>query len=93
MPDTLTRTSESWDSLDEIKFADEEALVADILRSLPLDERARTAAVRRGRELVEAARAAEGDPDDRHDRPDDLGRLLGDAARRMKRRRWIAPPS
>ena len=58
MPDTLTRTSESWDGLDEIKFADEEALVADILKSLPLDERARTAAVRRGRELVEAARAA-----------------------------------
>ena len=58
MPDTLSRTSQGWDSLDEIKFADEEALVADILKSLPLDERARAAAVRRGRELVEAARAA-----------------------------------
>ena len=58
MPDTLARQTRNWNVLDEIKFADEEALVADILKSLPLDERARTAAVRRGRELVEKARAA-----------------------------------
>jgi len=58
MPDTLTPMAKSWDALDKIKFADEEALVAEILKSLPLDERARTAAVRRGRELVQIARAA-----------------------------------
>jgi RHH-type proline utilization regulon transcriptional repressor/proline dehydrogenase/delta 1-pyrroline-5-carboxylate dehydrogenase len=58
MPDTRAGTGTDWDSLDEKKFADEEALVADILKSLPLDERARAAAVRRGRELVETARAA-----------------------------------
>ena len=58
MPDTLTPMAKSWDALDKMKFADEEALVAEILKSLPLDERARTAAVRRGRELVQIARAA-----------------------------------
>ena len=58
MPDFGSYQETSWDKLDAHKFADEEALVADILSTLPLDERARTAAVRRGRELVEAARAA-----------------------------------
>ena len=58
MPDFGNSASAGWDTLDAWKFADEEALVADILKSFPLDERARTAAVRRGRELVETARAA-----------------------------------
>ncbi len=58
MPDTQTHTSTGWDSLDAAKFTDEEALVAEILEQLPLDERARAAAVRRGRELVQLARAA-----------------------------------
>ena len=58
MPDTLKQAEAGWDSLDRLKFADEEALVADLLKALPLDERARTAAVRRGRELVSSARAA-----------------------------------
>ena len=49
MPDTLKQAEAGWDSLDRLKFADEEALVADLLKALPLDERARTAAVRRGR--------------------------------------------
>ncbi|WP_300377115.1 bifunctional proline dehydrogenase/L-glutamate gamma-semialdehyde dehydrogenase PutA [Henriciella sp.] len=58
MSDIATLSHTGWDELDEQKFADEEALVADILQALPLDQRARTAAVRRGRELVQAARAA-----------------------------------
>ncbi|RIJ30596.1 bifunctional proline dehydrogenase/L-glutamate gamma-semialdehyde dehydrogenase PutA [Henriciella mobilis] len=58
MPDFGNTAESSWDTLDARKFADEEALVADILKSFPLDERARTASVRRGRELVEKARAA-----------------------------------
>ena len=52
MPDFGNTAESSWDTLDARKFADEEALVADILKSFPLDERARTASVRRGRELV-----------------------------------------
>ena len=58
MPDFGNSSHAGWDALDAQKFADEEALVADILKSLPFDERARTGAVRRGRELVEIARAA-----------------------------------
>ncbi|MGB3624833.1 MAG: proline dehydrogenase family protein, partial [Henriciella sp.] len=58
MPDFGDTIVSSWDELDTVKFADEEALVADILKDLPLDERARAAAVRRGRELVTLARAA-----------------------------------
>ena len=56
---------------------------------LPAEELLRVAALLLAEDL-----AAEGDPDDRHDRPDDLGRLLGDAARRMKRRGrgpWLRP--
>ncbi|WP_084396240.1 bifunctional proline dehydrogenase/L-glutamate gamma-semialdehyde dehydrogenase PutA [Henriciella aquimarina] len=58
MPDFGNTSTADWDGLDRQKFADEEALVADILKTFPLDERARTAAVRRGRELVTSARAA-----------------------------------
>ena len=58
MPDFGNTADTGWDTLDASKFADEEALVAEILKDFPLDERARTAAVRRGRELVEKARAA-----------------------------------
>ena len=58
MPDFGEKVMTGWDEIDEIKFADEEALVADILKKLPLDERARASAVRRGRELVKIARAA-----------------------------------
>ena len=58
MPDFGNTADSSWDTLDAWKFADEEALVAEILKAFPLDERARTAAVRRGRELVGKARAA-----------------------------------
>lgn len=56
---------------------------------LPAEELLRVAALLLAEDL-----AAEGDPDDRHDRPDDLGRLLGDAARRMKRSGrgpWLRP--
>ncbi len=56
---------------------------------LPAEELLRVAALLLAEDL-----AAEGDPDSRHDRPDDLGRLLGDAARRMKRSGrgpWLRP--
>ena len=56
---------------------------------LPAEELLRVAALLLAEDL-----AAEGDPDERHDRPDDLGRLLGDAARRMKRSGrgpWLRP--
>ena len=39
MPDFGNPTESAWDSLDASKFADEEALVADILKAFPLDER------------------------------------------------------
>ncbi len=56
---------------------------------LPAEELLRVAALLLAEDL-----AAEGDPDSRHDRPDDLGRLLGDAAHRMKRGGrgpWLRP--
>lgn len=45
-----------WDELDTQKFADEEVLVTELLRQLPLGDAGRTQAVRRGREIVTAAR-------------------------------------
>lgn len=47
----------NWDELDDTKFTDEEAFLADVLDQRPLDASMRAAAVRRGRELVEIARA------------------------------------
>ncbi len=56
MADTMTPES-GWDSLDMLKFADEEAYLADLLAQVPLNAGLRASAVRRGRELVEIARA------------------------------------
>ena len=39
----------NWDELDDLKFVDEEAHVADLMERAPLDEPGRTAAVRRAR--------------------------------------------
>lgn len=57
MADTLVRRLANWDQLDETKFADEEAFLAGVLADAPLDASSRLAAVRRGRDLVEIARA------------------------------------
>jgi RHH-type proline utilization regulon transcriptional repressor/proline dehydrogenase/delta 1-pyrroline-5-carboxylate dehydrogenase len=46
-----------WDDLDSQKFADEEALIADLLAASPLTEGQRRSAVRIGRDLVTKARA------------------------------------
>ncbi|MEL7454568.1 MAG: proline dehydrogenase family protein, partial [Pseudomonadota bacterium] len=46
-----------WDVLDNHKFADEEACVQDLLNERVLDEGARSATVRRARDLVKRARA------------------------------------
>ncbi len=56
MPDSLTAAA-SWDVLDAGKFADEEALLEDLLKGGAIPMSVREGAVRRGRELVEAARA------------------------------------
>ena len=47
----------NWDDLDLDKFADEEALIEDLLATTPLSEGQRRSAVRIGRELVVKARA------------------------------------
>ncbi|MEM8616660.1 MAG: L-glutamate gamma-semialdehyde dehydrogenase [Pseudomonadota bacterium] len=57
MPDTLHSHSINWDRLDQWKFADEEAYFDRILKAAPLNPEMRRAAVRRGRDLVEIARA------------------------------------
>ena len=57
MADTQGPLEAGWDGLDRLKFADEEASVEALLKAAPLDAGARASAVRRGRELVEAARA------------------------------------
>ncbi|MEM1036559.1 MAG: bifunctional proline dehydrogenase/L-glutamate gamma-semialdehyde dehydrogenase PutA [Pseudomonadota bacterium] len=57
MPDTQTAMISDWDTLDALKFVDEEAFLADLLDNPPLKETLRGAAVRRGREIVEIARA------------------------------------
>jgi RHH-type transcriptional regulator, proline utilization regulon repressor / proline dehydrogenase / delta 1-pyrroline-5-carboxylate dehydrogenase len=60
MPDSMPLASLDWDSLDDHKFDDEEALLERLLKEAPLDDGARLAAVRRGRELVEIARSRGG---------------------------------
>ena len=60
MPDSLPTASLDWDDLDAHKFDDEEALLEGLLKETPLDDGARQAAVRRGRELVEIARSRGG---------------------------------
>lgn len=57
MPDTQTFALSDWDTLDAFKFIDEEAYLETLLDDTPLKETLRMAAVRRGRELVEIARA------------------------------------
>lgn len=57
MPDTQTFALSDWDTLDAFKFIDEEAYLETLLDDAPLKETLRMAAVRRGRELVEIARA------------------------------------
>ena len=57
MPDSLPLDAPDWDILDAHKFDDEEALLEGLLKEAPLDDGARLAAVRRGRELVEIARS------------------------------------
>ena len=57
MADTAGQVVRDWNSLDEAKFADEEAYFAALLDAAPMDDNLRAAAVRRGRELVEIARA------------------------------------
>ena len=56
MPDTLVSQID-WDALDHAKFADEEALTEALLAAQPLSAGQRKRAIRRGRELVEIARA------------------------------------
>ena len=57
MADTAVTLRGDWDTLDIGKFADEEAYLAALLAQQPMDDHLRAAAVRRGRELVEIARA------------------------------------
>ena len=57
MPDTL-RPHIDWDALDDLKFADEEALVEQLLDAQPLSDTQRSRVVRRGRDLVAKARSA-----------------------------------
>jgi RHH-type proline utilization regulon transcriptional repressor/proline dehydrogenase/delta 1-pyrroline-5-carboxylate dehydrogenase len=57
MADTQTLALSDWDSLDAFKFIDEEAYLETLLEDCPLKETLRMAAVRRGREIVELARA------------------------------------
>ena len=57
MPDSLPLASLDWDILDQHKFDDEEGLLEGLVKPASLDDGARHAAVRRGRELVEIARS------------------------------------
>ena len=57
MADTLALDKIDWHSLDRIKFADEEALLEDLLKQAPLSDDLRQATMRRALELVETARA------------------------------------
>ncbi|MAN65297.1 bifunctional proline dehydrogenase/L-glutamate gamma-semialdehyde dehydrogenase PutA [uncultured Hyphomonas sp.] len=57
MADTLALDKIDWHSLDRIKFADEEALLEDLLKQVPLSDDLRQATMRRALELVETARA------------------------------------
>ena len=56
MADTLALEKIDWNSLDDIKFADEEALLEDLLKQSPLSDDLRQATMRRALELVEKAR-------------------------------------
>ncbi|MAN47373.1 MAG: bifunctional proline dehydrogenase/L-glutamate gamma-semialdehyde dehydrogenase PutA [Alphaproteobacteria bacterium] len=56
MADTLALQKIDWHSLDDIKFADEEALLEDLLKQSPLSDDLRQATMRRALELVEKAR-------------------------------------
>lgn len=57
MADAVAMSLSDWDQLDLNKFSDEEAYFAALLQAEPMDAHLRGAAVRRGRELVEIARA------------------------------------
>ncbi|MEM7493686.1 MAG: proline dehydrogenase family protein, partial [Pseudomonadota bacterium] len=57
MPDTQTLILNDWDSLDALKFVDEEAHLEHILDNSPLNDTLRHAAVRRGQDLVRIARS------------------------------------
>ncbi|MEZ5955448.1 MAG: bifunctional proline dehydrogenase/L-glutamate gamma-semialdehyde dehydrogenase PutA [Hyphomonas sp.] len=57
MPDTHLPPALDWDSLDDSKFADEEALLETLLKQAPLSDDLRQAARRRALDLVETARA------------------------------------
>lgn len=57
MADTLALEKIDWHALDQIKFADEEALLEDLLKQTPLSDDLRQATMRRALELVETARA------------------------------------
>ncbi|KCZ48415.1 bifunctional proline dehydrogenase/L-glutamate gamma-semialdehyde dehydrogenase PutA [Hyphomonas pacifica] len=56
MADTLALEKIDWNSLDDIKFADEEALLEDLLKQSPLSDDLRQATMRRALDLVEKAR-------------------------------------
>lgn len=56
MADTLVQEQIDWNSLDAIKFADEEALLEDLLKQVPLSDELRQATMRRALDLVETAR-------------------------------------
>ncbi|MEO1015532.1 MAG: bifunctional proline dehydrogenase/L-glutamate gamma-semialdehyde dehydrogenase PutA [Pseudomonadota bacterium] len=56
MVDTLVSNTD-WDALDAEKFADEEALVADLLTAEPLNESERAAVLRETQALVKTARS------------------------------------
>ena len=55
MADTLALEKIDWHALDQIKFADEEALLEDLLKQTPLSDDLRQATMRRALELVETA--------------------------------------
>lgn len=57
MADQGVTAEVDWDGLDAEKFADEEAAVEALLKRAPLSDSQRGEAVRRGRALVETARA------------------------------------
>ena len=57
MPDATKSTALDWDALDALKFADEEALLENLLKEGILPPPIREGAVRRGRDLVAIARS------------------------------------
>ncbi len=57
MPDSHAPHTIDWDALDALKFADEETLIGRLLAQTAIGEGLRESAVRRGRDIVIAARA------------------------------------